>query len=114
MKIVFNWLVFLSVVMGVLMLVFFRHHIGVHLPSLPEHGTMTGPQVIIFSLAFAFMWVEVLKWWKRIKPFNCLKCMCGWSAVIMAFTFHVQFWPLYLPLGLFAGAMFEGIKLRWL
>lgn len=113
MKIFFNWLVFLLIVGGVVSLFFIqwrRPLLSDYLPNLP---TMTGPQVIIFALSLAFMWVEVLRWGVT-KPFNCLKCMCAWAAVILAFTFHVQFWPLYLPLGLFVGAIFEGIKMRWL
>lgn len=82
-----------------------------HLRALPA---MTGLQVVVFALAIAFTWVEVLKWWKHVKPFNCLKCMTGWVALILAFTFHVQFWPLYLPLGLFVGAVFGAIKMRYL
>lgn len=114
MKVLINWLLFLSFVGAVVVLIWHRQYIGNYLPSLPERGTMTGSQVIAFSLSFAFMWVEVLKWWKHIRPFNCLKCMTGWTAVILAFTFHVEFWYMYLPLGLFVGAMFEGIKMRYL
>src|SRR5688500_10232529 len=111
MKMVFNWAVFVLIGLGIFNAIRFRHYIGQH---LPERGTMTGLQVIIFALSFAFMWVEVLKWWKHIKPFNCLKCMTAWAAVILAFMFHVEFWYMYLPAGLFVGAMFEGIRMRWL
>lgn len=114
MKIITNWFLFLLVVSGIValfMIQWRRPLLSDHLAQLP---TMTGLQVILFALAFAFTWVEVLKWWKHVKPFNCLKCMCGWAAVILAFTFHVEFWYMYLPLGLFAGSMFEGIKMRYL
>lgn len=113
MKIVINWLLFLSFIAAVVVLAWHRKYIGEHLPSLPERGTMTGLQVIIFALAIAFTWVEVLKW-GHVKPFNCLKCMCGWSAAILAFTFHVEFWYMYMFVGLFVGAMFEGIRMRYL
>lgn len=113
MKVFLNWLLFLLVVGGIVAIIWHRHWIGQHLPSLPQRGRMTGPQVIVFSLAFAFMWVEILKW-GVVKPFNCLKCMAGWSALIFAFMFHVDFWYMYLPLGLFVGSVFEGIKMRWL
>ncbi len=113
MKIFINWLVFLLIVGGIVAAVWHRHWIGQHLPSLPERGTMTGLQVIVFSLAFSFVWVNILKL-GRHKPFTCMKCMCGWAALILAFTFHVQFWYMYLFVGLFAGAMFDGIKMRWL
>jgi hypothetical protein len=113
MKILFNWFLFLLILGGIIAAVSYRHWIGQYLPSIPERGTMTGMQVIIFALSFAFMWVEVMKW-GHVKPFNCLKCMTGWVALILAFTFHVQFWYMCLPVGLFAGAMFGGIKMRYL
>lgn len=113
MKAIINWLLFLSIIGSIVALIWHRHWIGQYLPSLPERGTMTGLQVVAFALAFAFAWVEVLKW-GSVKPFNCLKCLCGWIALILAFTFHVQFWFMYLPVGLFVGAMFEGAKMRWL
>jgi len=111
-KIFLNWLLFLLLVGGIAALIWHRHWISQRLPSLPERGTMTGPQVIFFSLALAFAWTELKL--ARHKPLNCLKCMTGWLALILAFTFHVQFWYIYLPVGLFAGGMFEGIKMRWL
>lgn len=114
MKAIINWLIFLTIVMVILILVSAWNHTKQYLPSLPERGAMTGLQVIIFAISFAFMWVEVLKWWKQIKPFNCIKCMTGWTAVILALAFHVEFWYMYLPVGLCAGAIFEGIKMRWL
>lgn len=113
MKIFFNWLLFLSIIAGITALVMYRHWIGQHIPSLPKRGTMTGLQVVVFALAIAFTWVEVLKWGVT-KPFNCIKCMTGWTALVLALTFHVQFWYMYLFLGLFVGAVFEGIKMRWL
>lgn len=113
MKIFINWFLFLSLIGGIVALVWHRHYIGQHLPSLPERGAMTGLQVVVFAMAFAFTWVEVLKW-GNTKPFNCLKCMTGWVALILAFTFHVEFWYMYLFVGLAAGAVFGAIKMRWL
>ncbi len=113
MKIIINWVLFLSFVGAVIVLIWHRHELGNYLPSLPERGTMTGLQVIVFALSFAFMWVEVLKW-GSVRPFNCIKCLTGWVAVILAFTFHVEFWYMYMPVGLFVGAVFGGIKMRWL
>jgi hypothetical protein len=110
MKVVINWLLFLGFIAAVAVLFAHRQWIIDKLPSVPQ---MTGVQVIIFSLACAFVWVDVLKWGVS-KPFNCLKCMTGWISVLFAFSHHVEFWPLYLPLGLFAGAVFEGIKMRCL
>lgn len=114
MKIFINWLLFLLIIGGIVVIIWHRHWIGQHIPSLPKRGTMTGPQVVVFALSFAFMWVEVLKWWKQIRPFNCLKCLTGWTAVILAFTFHVEFWYMYLPLGVYVGAVFSSIQMRWL
>lgn len=106
-----NWLFFL--IIGCLIGNAIWHHQWVcqHLPTLP---TMTGYQAMIFGFACAFTWAEVLKWWPNIKPFNCLKCMCGWLTLIIAFMFHVELWPFYLPVGLTVGAVFEGAKMRWL
>lgn len=114
LKIIGNWLIFLAVIAGIVSLFYIqwrRPLLSDHLAELP---TMTGAQVVIFALSFAFMWVEVLKWWKQIKPFNCIKCMTGWTAVILAFMFHVEFWYMYLPVGLMSGALFSVIKIRWL
>lgn len=69
--------------------------------------------VIIFSLSISFTWVEVLNPFK-FKPFNCLKCMTGWVALILAVCLHVQFWWAYLPLGVFVGAIFSAIQMRYL
>ena len=111
MKIIINWLLFLLILTAVALLFAHRQWIIDKLPTVPQ---MTGPQVLVFSLACAFMWVEVLKWWKQIKPFNCLKCMTGWMALILAFAFHVEFWYMYLPLGVTVGAVFGAIQMRWL
>jgi hypothetical protein len=110
MKIILNWLLFIGLLAAVALLFAHRKWIIDKLPTVPQ---MTGLQVLIFSLACAFAWVDVLRW-GVIKPFNCLKCMTGWISILFAFSHHVQFWPLYLPLGLLVGAMFEGIKMRWL
>lgn len=110
MKIFLNWVVFLLIIGSIVALVWHRHWIGQY---LPERGSMTGLQVIVFALSLAFVWVEVLKW-GSVKPFNCVKCLTGWFALILAFTFHLEFWYLYLPVGVFAGAMFDAIRMRWL
>lgn len=110
MKIIINWFLFLSFIGAIVVLFWHRQWIIDKLPHVPQ---MTGLQVIVFALAIAFTWVEVLKWGVT-KPFNCLKCMTAWAAVILAFAFHVEFWLMYLPVGLFVGSMFEGIRMRWL
>lgn len=110
MKVIINWFLFLSFIAAVIVLFWHRQWV---IDKLPTVSQMSGLQVIVFALACAFVWVEILKW-GSVKPFNCTKCMTGWIAVIFAFSHHVEFWPLYLPLGLFAGSMFEGIKMRYL
>lgn len=110
MKVIINWILFIGFLAAVALLFAHRQWTIDKLPTVPQ---MSGLQVIIFSLACAFVWVDILKWGVT-KPFTCLKCMSGWFAVIFAFSHHVQFWPLYLPLGLTVGAVFSAIKLRWL
>jgi hypothetical protein len=110
MKVVMNWLLFLGFIAAVAVLFAHREWIIDKMPAVPQ---MTGLQVLVFSLACAFAWVDVLKWGVS-KPFTCLKCMTGWISVLFAFSHHVEFWPLYLPLGLFAGAVFSAIKMRYL
>lgn len=111
MKIFLNWLVFSVIVTAIGVAIQWRRPLlSDHLSNLP---TMTGLQVLFFALALAFVWVNILKWGVT-KPFNCTKCMTGWFSLLFAFIFHVPFWPLYLIAGLFVGAMFEGIKMRWL
>jgi hypothetical protein len=73
---------------------------------------MPGYLIILFSLSIAFLVVEQLHIPK--KPFNCMKCLTAWIAVFMAFGFDTPYWYFYLPLGLFAGAMFTAIKYRYL
>lgn len=108
MKIFLNWLFFLFIIAAIYLSIRFCHLI-----PWPKFPTMTGLQVIFFALSLAFTWVEILKWGVT-KPFNCFKCMTGWFALILAFMFHVEFWPFALPAGLFVGSVFEGIKMRWL
>lgn len=74
---------------------------------------MTPTQIILFALSLAFVWVDILRWGIH-KPFNCCKCMTGWFALLLAGVSGADYWYLYAPLGVFAGAMFEGIRMRWL
>ena len=81
--------------------------------KLPTFPSMPGYQVLFFALAIAFTWVEILKWGVT-KPFNCVKCMSGWLSLLLAIIFHTPFWYLYLPAGLFVGAIYSAVKMRWL
>ena len=71
-------------------------------------GRLTGAQVILFALAIAFALVEVA------KIFPCMKCVTGWTALILALAFHTPFAWAYLFVGLLVGALFSSIKTRWL
>lgn len=75
-------------------------------------------EIILYALCLAFFVVEVLPRIKLTnrKPFNCMMCMTGWCSIGLAVwqDFH---WPYVLLLGLagvFTGAMFGAIKMRWL
>ena len=70
-------------------------------------------EIVFTALAIAFCWVEFINPIKR-KPFNCIKCMTGWIAVGIAFWFYSYKGIVFLPIGVFVGAIFEGIKMRWL
>lgn len=69
--------------------------------------------IIILALSLAFCQVEVLHF-GSVKPLNCVKCMTGWYALgigCIAIGWHGI---VYLPLGVFAGAIYSAIKMRWL
>jgi len=74
---------------------------------------MSGLLVLFFSLSISFVWVEIIKIGK-FRPLNCVKCLTGWIALVIAYFFGTEYWYFYLPAGVFIGAMFEGIKMRWL
>jgi hypothetical protein len=84
--------------------------------------------ILLTALSLAFCWVEIVN--PRIvnivwsiyetksffsgKPFTCCKCMTGWFALILGCVCYGWFGLFFLPLGVFIGAMFEAIKMRWL
>lgn len=70
-------------------------------------------EIILTALACAFSWLQVNRINRR--PFNCLMCMSGWCALVIAlFAGHGRYAPLFFPLGCFAGAMLEGIIMKYL
>lgn len=88
---------------------------------------MCSYEIIITALAMAFCWVEyVVKFLDRLylffeieininqKPFNCIKCMTGWYALILGLFVYGLAGVVFLPIGVFVGAIFEAIKMRWL
>lgn len=113
MKILLNWIVFLAIAAGAFFLIRDGAWIKQHIVPVINLPKMPATWVIVFALSLAFVWVEVLKI-GSVKPFTCTKCMCGWFALILGFFFHADFWYLLMPLGVFVGAMYEGIRMRWL
>ena len=69
--------------------------------------------IIVIALSLAFCQVEVLHF-GSVKPFNCVKCMTGWYALGIGCWCVGWHGLVYLPVGVFVGAIFEGIKMRWL
>lgn len=109
-KILFSWVLFIALIAGIYFGVGYLHFIFSWWHSLP---VLSGIYCLLFGLSLAFFWVEIKKY-GVIKPFNCLKCMTGWFTFIIAFTFHTPFAFMYLFVGLFVGALFEAIKMRYL
>ena len=83
--------------------------------------------IIIISLAVAFCWVEFIQpttaaiifilTGNRLldnKPFNCVKCLTGWISLIIGVYYFGWLGLVYLPLGVFTGAIFSAIQMRWL
>lgn len=109
-----SWLLFIAIIAGIFFTIEYLNTKVVYLPELHYGGQMPGYLVIVFAFSLAFVWVEVLRWWKRIKPFNCLTCMCGWLSLLIAFVFHTPYWFFYLAVGATVGAIFSAFKNRWL
>lgn len=107
---ILGWIIFLGIIAG---FIYLFNILEFSFPKFQAFPSMSGLQVLFFGLCLAFTWVEVLKLGRK-KPFNCMKCMCGWLTMIVALLFHVEFWYLYLFAGLFTGAMFSAIKMRHL
>ena len=74
--------------------------------------------MILYALSLAFFIVEALPRIRLLsrKPFNCMMCMTGWCSLSIALWQRV-WWPeaiLLCLVGVFVGAMFDAIKMRWL
>ena len=75
---------------------------------------MSGFTIVFLGLVAAFNQVEILHF-GSVKPFNCVKCLTGWYSFMFACIAHYGWQSLiFLPVGVFIGAMFEAIKMRWL
>jgi len=85
-------------------------------------------QTLFIALSLSFCWVNYINPFAAAlfshyinmvnpfahKPFNCTTCMCGWFAAIIGCYIHGPTGLLYLPAGVFTGAMFNAISMRWL
>jgi hypothetical protein len=75
---------------------------------------MSNIELIITALSIAFCWINIIQW-PKFKPFNCMMCLTGWLALVLAILTGHGIWSiLFYPVGCFAGAMFEAVKYRWL
>lgn len=97
-----------TIIQWLIIVAIFAAAIAIPFGKINITGTLTGPEVILFALAISFTLVEV------VKLFPCMKCVTGWSALILALLFHTPFAWMYVFVGLFAGALFSAIKMRWL
>jgi hypothetical protein len=69
--------------------------------------------ILLLALSLAFCQVEVIQF-GSVKPFNCIKCMTGYYALALGCIEQGWHGLWYLPLGVFIGAIFQAIKMRWL
>jgi hypothetical protein len=69
--------------------------------------------ILFLALSCAFLWVEKFKI-GHVKPLNCVPCMTGWFALIFACCEYGWGGVLYAPMGVFVGAMWSGIKMKYL
>lgn len=74
---------------------------------------MTGYEIVFYALVAAFVQIEVIHF-GVVKPFNCLKCMTGWYALIIGCVAQGWHGLIFLPIGVFVGAIFSAIQMRWL
>lgn len=73
---------------------------------------MLNYNIILLALSLAFCQVEVIHF-GSVKPFNCIKCMTGWYALILGCIAHGWHGLVYLPAGVFVGALFDRAKTRY-
>lgn len=70
--------------------------------------------ILLLALSLAFCQIEVIHF-GSVKPFNCVKCMTGWYALALAWVAgHGWHCFIYLPLGVFVGAIYSAIQMRHL
>jgi len=86
-------------------------------------------QTLFIALSLAFCWVYYINTFASTvfsyfgntlpnpftrKPFTCVTCMCGWFAAAIGCYQYGVTGLLYLPAGVFTGAMFNAVSMRWL
>lgn len=83
--------------------------------------------IIIYSVSVGFFFSDVIRTIKiggryrfninlfNRKPFTCVQCMSGWTSLKLSLIagYGLESIPMTF-LGLFAGAVFESIKMRYL
>ena len=77
---------------------------------------MSSFEIVFYSLCLAFVWVEIFNPFKKLKPFNCIPCMTGWISLILSVIYGFELLKIILlmAVGVFIGALYEQIKMRWL
>jgi hypothetical protein len=80
---------------------------------------MSKAEILFYSIAIAFavsqVFVKKVKVRYRVKPFSCMMCMGGWSAFALALIYGYGLQSLlFLPAGMFVGAMTEGLMNKYL
>ena len=81
---------------------------------------MTHLEIILSGLALAFCWVKILQAPLRLpvlnfKPLNCLTCLTGWISFGLAIANNYSVTALlFLAVGVFVGAMFEALTMKYL
>lgn len=80
----------------------------------PDFMQMQPGFLLLSAFSMSFVYVEFINPFKRIKPFNCIKCMNGWIALLLAYLFGVSFWACYFFIGVTMGAIFDRIKMKCL
>lgn len=102
---VIQWALLLLILAATAYFLFIKQSFPLHSESV-----MTGWQVVIFGLSFAFVFTQIFL--GTFKPFNCLKCMTGWATLALALYYNVPFPFLYLFVGVLVGAIVDRIFLR--
>lgn len=69
--------------------------------------------ILLIGLSLAFCQVEILHF-GSVKPLNCVKCMTGYYSLVIGCWQYGWHGLVYLPVGVFVGAIFSAVQMRWL